>query len=130
MIYTHVLARPDVRVVSPLDRLNTEVRSVKEPGVEVAAKVDAERVESTEAAEARTPTSAELAKKYVQVQGVKPSGRRALSASVFSYLFGKERDVRDENRPAPHPPTPSPREVAADLVSRWALAKWYSFLNS
>ena len=114
MIYTHVLARPDVRVVSPLDRLNTDARSVKEPGVEeprvkVAAKVDVERVESTEAAEASTPTSAELAEKYVQVQGVKPSGMRALFASVFSSMFGKARDVRDENRPAPHPPAPSPR---------------------
>jgi hypothetical protein len=109
MIYTHVLARPDVRVVSPLDRLSTEAQSVKEPRVEVAAKVDAERVESTEAAEASTPTSAELAEKYVQVQGVKPSGMRALFASVLSYLFGKARDVRDENRPAPHPAR-SPRE--------------------
>ena len=119
MIYTHVLARPDVRVVSPLDRLNTEVRSVKEPSVkepsvkeprvEVAAKVDAERVETTEAAEAGTPSSVELAEKYVQVQGVKPSGMRSLFASVFSTMFGKARDVRDENRPAPHPPNPSPR---------------------
>ena len=115
MIYTHVLARPDVRVVSPLDRLNTEVRSVKEPSVkepsvEVAAKVDAERVESTEAAEASTPTSAELAEKYVQERGVKPSGMRVLFACVFSTMFGKARDVRDENRPAPHPPARSPRD--------------------
>jgi hypothetical protein len=50
MIYTHVLASPDVRVVSPLDRLSTEAQSVKEPRVEVAAKVDVEGVETTEAA--------------------------------------------------------------------------------
>ena len=116
MIYTHVLARPDVRVVSPLDRLSTdarsviEVASVEEPRVEVAAKVDVERVETTEAAEAGTPTSVELAEKHVQVQGVKPSGMRALFASVFSSMFGKVRDVRDENRPAPHPPARSPRD--------------------
>ena len=114
MIYTHVLARPDVRVVSPLDRLSTEVRSVeeprvKEPTVEVAAKVDVERVETTEAAEASKPTSVELVEKYVQELGVKPSGMRVLFASVFSTMFGKARDVRDENRPAPHPPNPSPR---------------------
>jgi integrase len=65
MIYTHVLARPDVRVVSPLDRLSNDARSVEEPRVEVAAKVDVERVETTEAAEAGTPNSAELAEKYV-----------------------------------------------------------------
>ena len=93
MIYTHVLARPDVRVVSPLDRLSTDVRSVKEPRVEVAAKVDVERVETTEAAEAGTPTSVELAEKYVQERGIKPSGMRVLFASVFSYMFGKARDV-------------------------------------
>ena len=114
MIYTHVLARPDVRVVSPLDRLSTDAQSVKEPcveepTVEVAAKVDVERVETTEAAEAGTPNSAELAEKYVQEPGVKPSGMRARFASVFSTMFGKARDVRDENRPAPHPPNPSPR---------------------
>ncbi|MCF7960580.1 MAG: hypothetical protein K9M08_07545 [Pirellula sp.] len=114
MIYTHVLARPDVRVVSPLDRLSTDARSVKEPcvevaRVEVAAKVDVERVETTEAAEASTPTSAELVEKYVQHRGVKPSGMRSFFASVFSTMFGKARDVRDENRPAPHPPTHSPR---------------------
>jgi len=110
MIYTHVLARPDVRVVSPLDRLSTDARSVEEPRVEVAAKVDVERVETTEAAEAGTPTSAELAEKYVQEPDVKPSGMRVLFASAFSCMFGKARDVRDENRPAPHPPAPSPRE--------------------
>jgi hypothetical protein len=119
MIYTHVLARPDVRVVSPLDRLSTEARSVKETGVEepgveeprveVAAKVDVERVETTEAAEAGTPNSAELAEKYVQKRGVKPSGMRALFAHVFSTMFGKAKDVQGENRPAPHPPAPSPR---------------------
>jgi hypothetical protein len=114
MIYTHVLARPDVRFVSPLDRLTTDARSeeeprVEEPRVEVAAKVDAERVESTEAAEAGTPSSVELAEKYVQERGVKPSGMRVLFASVFSSMFGKAMDVRDENRPAPHPPAPSPR---------------------
>ena len=31
-------------------------------------------------------------------------------ASVFSSMFGKARDVLDENLPAPHPPAPSPRE--------------------
>ena len=108
--HTHVLARPDVRVVSPLDRLSNEARSVEVPRVEVAAKVDVERVETTEAAEAGTPTSAELAEKYVQEPSVKPSGMRALYVSVFSTMFGKARDVRDENRPAPHPPAPSPRE--------------------
>ena len=116
MIYTHVLARPDVRVVSPLDRLSTEARSVREPCVEeptieVAAKVDVERVETTEAAEAGTPNSAELlAEKYVQEPGVKPSGMRAFFGSVFSSMFGKARDVRDENRPAPDPPARSPRD--------------------
>jgi len=115
MIYTHVLARPDVRVVSPLDRLSTDAQSVREPcveepTVEVAAKVDVERVETTEAAEAGTPTSAELAEKCVQEPGVKPSGMRVLFACVFSYLFGKARDVRDENRPAPHPTARSPRD--------------------
>ena len=110
MIYTHVLARPDVRVVSPLDRLSTDARSVEEPTIEVAAKVDVERVETTEAAEAGTPNSAELlAEKYVQEPGVKPSGMRALFASVFSTMFGKAKDVQGENRPAPHPPAPSPR---------------------
>ncbi|MFY8201206.1 MAG: integron integrase [Pirellula staleyi] len=114
MIYTHVLARPDVRVVSPLDRLSTDARSVKEPGVEkpraeVAAKVDVERVETTEASEACTPTSTELVEKYVQERGVKPSGMRVLFVSVFSTMFGKARDVRVENRPAPHPPARSPR---------------------
>jgi hypothetical protein len=123
MIYTHVLARPDVRVVSPLDRLSTEARSVEEPGVEeprveepsveVAAKVDVERVETTEAAEAGTPTSVELAENYVQERGVKPSGMRAFFASVFSYLLGKARDVRDENRLDPHPPAPFPRIAEA-----------------
>ena len=110
MIYTHVLARPDVRVVSPLDRLSNEARSVVEVArVELADKVDVERVESTEVAEAGTPSSIELAEKYVPELGVKPSGIRALFASVFSTMFGKARDVRDENRPAPHPPAPSPR---------------------
>ena len=95
MIYTHVLARPDVRVVSPLDRLSTDARSVikvasvEEPRVEVAAKVDVERVETTEAAEASTPTSVELAEKHVQVQGVKPCGMRALVASVFRICLAR-----------------------------------------
>ncbi len=52
--------------------------------------------------------SVELAEKYVQKPGVKPSGMLALFASVFSSMFGKARDVRDENRPAPHPSAPSP----------------------
>ena len=74
-----------------------------------AAEVDVERVETTEAAEASKPTSVELAEKNVQELGVKPSGMRAFFESLFSYMFGKARDVRDENRPAPHPPAPSPR---------------------
>jgi hypothetical protein len=41
---------------------------------------------------------------------------RALFASVFSTMFGKARDVRDENRPAPHPPAPSPREEKGGRV--------------
>ena len=49
MIYTHVLARPDIRVVSPLDRLSADARSVMESKVELAAQVDAERVETKEA---------------------------------------------------------------------------------
>ncbi len=74
-----------------------------------ATKVDVERVEITKSTEAGTPTSAVLAEKYVQELGVKPSGVRVLFASVFSTMFGKARDVRDENLPAPHPPAPSPR---------------------
>ena len=74
-----------------------------------AAEVDVERVETTKASEAGRPTSAELAEKYVPVLGVKPSGMRVLFASVFPTMLGKARDVRDENRPAPHPPAPSPR---------------------
>ena len=49
MIYTHVLARPDIRVVSPLDRLSADARSVMESKVELAAQDDAERVETKEA---------------------------------------------------------------------------------
>jgi hypothetical protein len=47
---------------------------------------------------------------HVQERGVKPSGMRVLFAYVFSTMFGKARDLRDENRPAPHPPAPSLRE--------------------
>ena len=43
---------------------------------------------------------------HVPERGVKRGGMRALFASVFSTMFGKARDVRDENRPAPHPPRP------------------------
>ena len=45
----------------------------------------------------------ELAEKYVQEPGVKPSGMRALFASVFTTMFGKAKDVLDETRPAPSP---------------------------
>ncbi|MFY8200504.1 MAG: hypothetical protein ACOVLE_07535 [Pirellula staleyi] len=45
-----------------------------------AAKVDVERVETTNASKAGTPTSAVLAEKYVQELGVKPSGMRVLFA--------------------------------------------------
>ena len=56
------------------------------------------------AAEAGTPSSAELAEKYVQEPRVKPGGMRVLFASVFSTMFGNAWDVRGENRPTLHPP--------------------------
>ena len=66
-------------------------------------------VDGNVAPSTQNQASAELAEKYVQQRGVKPSGMRALFASVFSTMLGKARDVRDENRPDPHPPAPSPR---------------------
>ncbi len=132
MIYTHVLARPDVRVVSPLDRLSAEARSVKEPKVEVD-EVEPERAEAGKlVAEEIGPSVVASAEKHVQEQCVhtetpqsiefdssfgvtdftrkkKPTGIRVLFESVVSYMIGKVRNVGDENRPAPLPSAPSPR---------------------
>ena len=38
MIYTHVLARPDVRIVSPLDRLSKDMSKVLDTSKELDAK--------------------------------------------------------------------------------------------
>ncbi len=128
MIYTHVLARPDIRIVSPLDRLCAELPSTKVPRVEVVTKVDA-GVQALEGlsqdcsvrpvetgtptlarqADAGTPTLADPVEADTATWDTKPSGIRLLFASVFSFMFGKVRDVRDGNRPAPHPPAPSPQ---------------------
>jgi hypothetical protein len=130
MIYTHVLDRPDIRFVSPLDRLCAETPRVREPKVEVATKVE-DQVETSEAtvevqagvpaitglsqlnsappAKAGTPALTNPAEAGTSTltqpaEAETPTGIRLLFASVYSYMFGKVRDVRDENRPAPHPP--------------------------
>ena len=57
MIYTHVLARPDVRVVSPLDRLDVGV--VKETAKDVtrvSAELDFESVTGERASKQREPS--------------------------------------------------------------------------
>jgi hypothetical protein len=97
MIYTHVLARPDFRIVSPLDRLCAETPSVKERKVEVAAKIDVEVKTADKEVHAGVPAlgglsqfnSAMPAEAGTPARETKPSGIRVLFASAFSIVVGR-----------------------------------------
>ena len=94
MIYTHVLARPDVRVVSPLDRLNAGTHG-KQLQVVAEEKVDAVRGGSVDSdmeefdLRRDTITSRELDVQLSDITASNRRGIRTLIASAFSFVFGR-----------------------------------------
>ncbi len=143
MIYTHVLSRPDIRVVSPLDRLSAESGSAITRESAIArnverTKVHCERVEPVQAgAEEIMPAAGESTDKLVHGRSVvteihesRPSDstedvagrtRKAKTyailtffASVFSFMLGKVADNSDGRRPALDPPAPSNRSSRSE----------------